>query len=92
MYSKHSGGVSVAKKTARGVGKLVRIDPGIVSMAKFITTAAWNRHRRLISRRSSDRPSVETTSGKPSGLRRKAGVMATDAPLPLDMTEPDVKA
>jgi hypothetical protein len=38
VYSEHSEGVMVAKKPVRGVGKLVRIDPAIVSMAKVIAT------------------------------------------------------
>jgi len=39
VYSEQSGGVSMAKKPARGSGKLVRIDPAIVSMARVVATA-----------------------------------------------------
>lgn len=39
MQYEDSGGLIVAKKPARGDGKLVRIDPSIVSMGRVVSTA-----------------------------------------------------
>jgi hypothetical protein len=39
MGQNKSGGLSMAKKKARGVGMMVRIDPDIVRMARIIAPA-----------------------------------------------------